>query len=213
MSDVNDLLSRIDGAITAVKDKAQKIAKQELQHFVEREKLAKEYEAARDTIVAAVRPRLEAFGKRMGERATAALSKTETRRSVRFEFRSDKAYISLGFSLAPDRDLRNAVLEYDLKVVPVLWKFDSHAEFVTPIAAPDLPGVTKWLDDRLVGFVELYINIHESELYDKAQYVEDPVAKVKFPKFAAGATLDHGGQTHFFIDEHTRAEFAKQKGV
>jgi YHS domain-containing protein len=213
MSDVSDLVSRIDGAISAVKDKAQKIAQQELQHFVEREKLAKEYEAARDTIIAAVKPRLEAFGKRLGERATPSLSKTETRRSVRFEFRSDKAYISLGLSLAPDRDLKNAVLEYDLKVVPVLWKFDSHAEFATPVAAPDLPGLTKWLDDRLVGFVELYIQIHESELYDKAKYVEDPVAKVKFPQFAAGATLDHGGQTYFFIDEHTRAEFAKQKGV
>ena len=105
------------------------------------------------------------------------------------------------------------MVECDLKVVPVLWWFDSHSEFSTPIAAFDAAGLAKWLDDRIVGFVELYVQIHEGELLDKAEYVEDPVARVKFPKFAAGATLDHGGQTHFFIDEKTKAEFAKQKGL
>ena len=41
-------------------------------------------------------------------------------------------------------------------------------------------------------------------------YVEDPVAKVKFPKFAAGATLEQGGQTYYFIDESTKAQFGKK---
>ena len=81
------------------------------------------------------------------------------------------------------------------------------------MASPDTAALAKWLDDRIVGFVELYIQIHEGELYDKAEYVEDPVAKVKFPKFAAGATLEQGGQTYFFIDETTKAQFAKQKGT
>ena len=92
-------------------------------------------------------------------------------------------------------------------------QFDSHAEFVTPIDAMDEAGLTRWLDDRIVGFVELYIQIHEGEFFDKAEYVEDPVAGVKFPRFAAGATLDHGGTTYFFIDDTTRAEFARQKGI
>ena len=61
--------------------------------------------------------------------------------------------------------------------------------------------------------MELYIQIHEGELYDKAEYVEDPVAGVKFPKFAAGATLDHAGQTYYFIDDGTLAEFKRQKGL
>ena len=84
---------------------------------------------------------------------------------------------------------------------------------ITPITAPDLTGLAKWLDDRIIGFVELYIQIHEEELYEKAEFVEDPIAKVQFPKFAAGATLDHAGQTYFFIDDTTKAEFARQKGI
>jgi len=30
---------------------------------------------------------------------------------------------------------------------------------------------------------------------------------------AAGATLEHGGQTYYFIDERTRQDFARQKGI
>ncbi|MCI0704673.1 MAG: hypothetical protein L0241_26760 [Planctomycetia bacterium] len=213
MSDVNELVARIDGAITAVKAKAKQQQETELKHFQERHALLKEYEKAQAKVVELAKPRLEALAKRAGERVSVTPSVSETRRSARFEFRSPKAYITLTFSVAPDRELKNVVVEYDLKIVPVLWKFDSHAEFSTPIAALDANGLTRWLDDRIVGFIELYIQIHESELFDKAEFAEDPIAKVKFPKFAAGATLEHGGQTHFFIDENTKAEFAKQKGI
>ena len=37
--------------------------------------------------------------------------------------------------------------------------------------------------------------------------VEDPVAKVKFPKFAAGTTLNVKGKTVYFIDGATRKEY------
>jgi len=213
VSDVNELVARIDGALNAVKDKAKAQQQQELKHLQDRQKLAKEYEKVQARIVEVAKPRLEALAKRAGERASVSPSVSETRRSARFEFKSPTALLTLTFSVAPDREIKNAVVECNLQIVPVLWRFDSHAEFSTPIAAPDLAGLAKWLDDRIVGFVELYIQIHEGELYDKAEYVEDPVAKVKFPKFAAGATLEHGGQTHYFIDGNTKAEFAKQKGV
>ena len=213
MSDVNDLMARIEGAFSAVKDKARRLQQEELQHSQERHKLFQQFEKAQRRIVEIAKPRLEAFAKRAGDRASITPTVTESRRSARFEFQSSKARITLTFSVAPDRDLKNAVVEYDLKIVPVLWRFDSHAEFSTPVAAVDEKGLTKWLDDRIVGFVELYIQIHEGEIYDKAEYVEDPIAKVKFPKFAAGARLEHGGQTHYFIDDSTRGEFAKQKGI
>ena len=213
MSDVKNLMARIEGAFASVKDKAKAQQQQELKHHQEQQKLLKEYEKVQARIVEIAKPRLEALAKRAGERVSITPSVSESRRSARFEFRSPKAYITLTFSVAPDREIKNAVTECDLKIVPVLWKFDSHSQFSTPVGAFDADGLTKWLDERIIGFVELYVQIHEGEILDKAEYVEDPIAKVKFPKFAAGATLEHGGQTHYFIDESSRQEFAKQKGV
>ena len=43
--------------------------------------------------------------------------------------------------------------------------------------------------------------------------VEDPVARVRFPRAAAAATLEWQGQTVYFIGEETRREFEKQQGI
>lgn len=209
MSDVNELITRIDGAFSAVKEKAKQQQQAQLQDLQERQKRLKEYEAAQAKIVEIAKPRLEALAKRAGERAKVTPSVSQTRRTATFEFKSPKAFITLNFSVIPDQHLKDAVVESDLKVVPVLWKFESHSEFRTPIAAIDAAALTRWLDDRILAFVELFIQIHESEIYSKTEMVEDPIAKVKFPKFAAGATLEKGGQTYYFVDEKNRAEFAK----
>jgi hypothetical protein len=213
MSDVSNLLSRIDGAFAAIKEKAVAQQQEMLKRHQDRQILMKNFEAVQPKIVAVAKPRLEALAKRAGDRASVTPIITESRRSAQFEFKSAKAFITLTFSCVPDRDIKNVVVEYDLKIVPVLWKFVSHAEFVTPIASPDYDGLAKWLDERILEFVDIYIQIHEYEIYDKAEYVEDPIANVKFPKFAAGATLEHGGQTHYFIDDSSKAAFAKQKGI
>jgi hypothetical protein len=169
MGDVSELARRIDGAFAAVKQKAQQQTQQRLQEFQGRQALLKEYEKAQARIVEIARPRLEALAKRAGERAKVTPAVSQTRRAATFEFKSAKARIVLTFSVAPDQEVKRAVVEYELKVVPVLWKFDSHAEFGTPVANVDADGLTKWLDDRILSFVDLFIEIHEGELFDQAE--------------------------------------------
>jgi hypothetical protein len=43
--------------------------------------------------------------------------------------------------------------------------------------------------------------------------VEDPIAHIQFPKYAAGATLEEGGRTTYFIDESTLREFQETKAA
>jgi YHS domain-containing protein len=182
-----------------------------LQEHLKRQERLKDYDKAREKIVAIAKPRLEALAKRAGERATITPCVSETCRSAIFEFRSKRAYITLTVGVAPDRLVNNAIVDFDLRIVPVLWDFKRHEEFTAPVSAVDGDAFAKWLDDRIVGFVELFIQIHRDELFEKAEYVEDPVAKVQFPRFAAGEILDHDGQTYYFIDGTTKAEFIKSK--
>src|SRR5438034_10413032 len=104
MSDVNDLVARIDGAFTAVKDKVKQDQQQQLQDHKERQKLLKEYEKLQPRIVEIAKPRLEALARRAGDRAKVTPSVAGSRRSARFEFRSAKAAMTLTFSVAPDRE-------------------------------------------------------------------------------------------------------------
>jgi YHS domain-containing protein len=47
----------------------------------------------------------------------------------------------------------------------------------------------------------------------KDDMVEDPIANIRFPKYAAGATLEWQGQTYYFVGEETRTEFMKQNKI
>src|SRR5262245_2189047 len=164
MSSVSDLEQRIEKAFSAVKDKAQQQMQERLQEFQTRQALLKDYETAQAKIVEIAKPRLEALAKRAGERVKVTPSVSQTRRAATFEFKTNKALIVLTFSVAPDQAIKKAVVEYDLKIVPVLWKFDKHGEFSTPIANVDTAGLTKWLDERILAFVDLFIQIHEGEI-------------------------------------------------
>ncbi len=213
MSDTNDLAARIDGVITATKDKMRSAQQGLLQEYVERQNRLEQYTAVLPRLLEVAKPRLEVLAKRFGKRVQVAPQTSGNTRSARFAVKSPLAQINLTVSAYPDREAKNVAVEYDLGIVPVLMRFESHAEFSTPIDKPDLAGLGKWLDDRIVGFVETFMRLHENEYYTKDQYVEDPVVKVRFPKFAAGATLEHDGKTYFFIDERTRQDFAKKKGI
>jgi hypothetical protein len=213
MSDMNDLLARIDGAIATVRDRAKLGAQEQLQEYTEQQKRLEPYEKAQAQVVEVAKPRLEALARRLGDRLSVSPSVYKSRRSARFEFQSPQACITLTFSVAPDRQLKNVVVEYDLDIVPVLMQYESHAEFISPIDALDTVGLAKWLDDRIVAFVEFFIGLSDHKVYATAEYVTDPVVQVRFPKFAAAATLEHAGQQYFFIDERTKQDFIRQKGI
>lgn len=210
MTDVSRLRNRIDETLNHAKEKVQAQQQEILNEVLERKKRLEAYSAAQARVVEVTKPRLQALAEWSGVRATVTPTLSETHRACLFDFHSPKAQISLNFAMAPDLHVNNLIITYDLKIVPVLWRFRAHDEYCTPIENLDLDGISEWLDDRIVEFVELLITIHESEFYEKAEYVEDPVAKVKFPKFAAGATLEANGQTLYFINNETLAQYQSQ---
>lgn len=213
MSDVSKLLQRIDGTIAAAKERVRHQKQPLLDDYAQRQKRLERFEQTRDQIRQIAKPRLEALARRFGDQVAITPKVSQTRASATLEFKSSQAFITLAFSVVPDEQVQNAIVEYDLDVVPVLMQYESHSEFRAPIGNVNAAALEEWLDEWIVKFVDFYVRMHESEAYGKSEYVEDPVAEIKFPKFAAGATLEHSGKTHYFIDETTRQEFARRHGV
>jgi YHS domain-containing protein len=92
-------------------------------------------------------------------------------------------------------------------------KFDSHAELEMPLEKVDPAAVGGWIDERIMSFVKTYITLHENQYYQRDQMVIDPVSGTQFPKFAAGAKLEQGGQTMYFVSEETRREYEKKSAA
>lgn len=213
MSDINSLASRIDAEFTAVADKVKKFQTEQLVEHKERQKRFELLGKVFDELVAVWRPRLELLTRKFGDRIQATPRIVPSTREVTFEVQSNLARIRLKLSAWTDRDVRKLILSYDLEIIPVLIRFTPHAEVEFPLDAVDKEAAGKWIDDRIVDFVQTYFSLGDNEVYLRDQMVEDPIAHVRFPNLAAGATLEWKGQKFYFIGEETRQEFIKQNNI
>jgi YHS domain-containing protein len=212
MSDVSVLLERIDAEFSALEGKIKRAQDERLQEHQERQNRLTTFKRELDSLPEVWGPRLDALLERFGEYAKAAPRLESTSRAVTIDFETELARIRLRLSATTDHDVRNLILSYDLEILPALMQFDSHQQGQWPIHAIDREAIGGWVDDRIVSFVKTYLSLHENEYYLKEHMVRDPVAGVRFPKYAAAATVDVGGKTYYFIGEETRREFESKQG-
>jgi YHS domain-containing protein len=212
MSDVSVLLERIDAEFSALEGKIKRAQDERLQEHQERQNRLTTFKRELDSLPEVWGPRLDALMERFGDYAKVAPRLESTSRAVTMDFETELARIRLRLSATTDHDVRNLILSYDLEILPALMQFDSHQQGQWPIDAIDRRAVGDWVDDRIVSFVKTYLSLHENEYYLKEHMVRDPVAGVRFPKYAAAATVDVGGKTYYFIGDETRREFEAQQG-
>jgi YHS domain-containing protein len=213
MPDINNLASRIDAEFTAVEQKVKKFQSEQAEQHKQRgrrlEQLSKVFDDLRDIW----RPRLEFLVKKFGDRVQATPRIVPSSREATLDFQSRLARVRLKLSALTDRDIQKVVLSYDLEIIPVLMRFKNHDEIEFPLDRVDKEAVAKWIDDRIVDFVQTYFSMGENEIYLKDEMVEDPIAQVRFPKAAAATSLEWSGRKYYFIGEETRREFEKQQGI
>jgi hypothetical protein len=207
----SSLAERIEAEIAAAFQRVEQLKTQKVEEFQGRQQRLEKFDHRLEELRDIWRPRLDALAKKFGERVNVQPVVEPGRRSAKFSFKSELASIDLRFAVAPDADVRNVVFTCDLHILPILMKFDSHDEISFPLDAVDKAALGQWFDDRIVSFVKTYLSLHENQYYLKGHMVEDPIAKVQFPKYAAGATLEQGGTTVYFIDQSTLREYQQKQ--
>ena len=213
MADVETLLNRIDAEFSALDAKIKQAQAEHVHDYQERQKRLVTFEKLLAELPAVWKPRLEALVKRFGDRVKVTPKLASSSREATFDFESNLARVRLRISASTDRDVRNLVLDYNLEILPILMQFNSHEQAEWPLDAVDRQAIANWLDDRIVDFVKTYLSLHQNEYYLKDHMVDDPIAGVRFPKFAAAAKLERDGKTYYFIGEETHREFAAKHGA
>jgi YHS domain-containing protein len=211
MADVKDLIGRIDAEFSALGEKHKKAQAEQVHAYQERQQRLQQLGKVFDRLREIWGPRLEVLVKKFGDEVQVTPRFVPSTREAKFQFQSRLARIDLRLSATTDRDVTKVILSYDLEIIPVLLQYDAHSEVEFPLEAIDPEAVARWVDDRIVSFVKTYLSLHENESYLKDEMVEGPVAHVRFPKFAAGATLERKGKTYYFVGEETRRDFEKQQ--
>jgi hypothetical protein len=208
MADLNTLAGRIDAEFSAVAQKVKKAQAGQLEEQRQRQQRLAQLAEVFGELSEIWRPRLDLLVAKFGDRVQVKPRVVPSTREVTLEFLSHVARVRLKLAAYTDRDVRKVILGYDLEIIPVVVRYEPHAELEFPLGKVDKEAVAKWVDDRLVGFVQTYFSLGENEIYLKDEMVEDPIARITFPKVAAVGTLEWQGQTVYFIDDQTRREFA-----
>jgi YHS domain-containing protein len=210
MSEFESLSSRIDAEFAAVEKKFADTQLERLREYRERLKRLRQLDGVFQKLAEAWKPRLDTLLQKFGDRVQVTPRLTPSSREATFEFPSKLGRVRLRFSASTDRDVRKVILGYELEIIPVFFRYEPHAELEFPLDAVDEAAAGRWVDDRIVDFVRAYLSMGEKEFETQEQMVEDPVAHIRFPAFAAGATLEWQGKKYYFIGEETRQEFARQ---
>ena len=213
MSDINTLASRVDAEFSAVEEKVDKVRADQVAGHQERQKRLEQLGRVFDELRDIWKPRLDLLVKKFGDRVQTKPRIVPLTREVTFDFQSRLAHVRLKLSACTDRDVQKVILSYDLEIIPVLMRFNPHAEVEFPLNAVDQDAAATWIDDRIVEFVQTYFAMSENEIYLNDEMVEDPIAGVCFPKVVAAATLEWRGQKFYFVGEETRQEFEKQRAM
>jgi YHS domain-containing protein len=214
MTDVATLIGRIDQEL-ATEVKRQKAAWEETARANrERGPRLQRYDVVAKHLIELLRPRLDAFIERFKAVVKAEPAVREHARAMNLTFAATVAKVTLTFEVFPDRDVTHVRLECTQEILPVLVRYDKQSVLEFPLEAVQDDAAVQWFDERIMAFVKVYLAIVRQDAvlqeHLKDQLVEDPVAKIRFPKYLAASTLERDGRTYYFVDGETRGEFEKE---
>jgi hypothetical protein len=59
----------------------------------------------------------------------------------------------------PDRDFQRLILAYLLEITPAVIHYKLYDQLEFPLNAVDRQVVAKWMDDRIMDFVQTYLSL------------------------------------------------------
>lgn len=211
MTDAQNLGDRIDAALASIEERRDKFRADETRKHKEWQQRVEQLNGVFDRLRDVWKPPLETLVAKFGDKVKTAPRLMPSTREVTLEFDSEVARIRLRLRATADADIRKVILNYDLEIIPILLQFEAHSELEMPLDAVDPEEVARWIDDRIVSFVNTYVAVHECKHYLKDQMVRDPVSGTEFPRMMAGAELERDGHTYYFISNETRREFERKQ--
>jgi YHS domain-containing protein len=213
MTNVDTLVRRIDQELRTDVQRQKAARAEEARMTQERGPRLQRHEAVAKHVIELLKPRLAAFTERLQAVVKAEPSVREHTRAMSLAFASTVAKVTLRFEVFPDQEVSHVRLECTQEIIPVLVRYDRQSVLELPLDAVPDSAVVEWFDERVVSFVKAYLALvrQDDALQEhlKDQFVEDPLSKVRFPKYLASSTLERDGRTYYFVDEDSRREFEK----
>jgi YHS domain-containing protein len=117
------------------------------------------------------------------------------------------ASVELTLTCSHDDHVEQFLCGYNLEILPLFIKFDKHDQIASPLDQFDRSSVVSWLDDRIVRFLETYLQLEFIDQYQRQNQATDPVTQSRMNVAFAAANSTYKGHTYYFLSEQNRDLF------
>jgi len=125
----------------------------------------------------------------------------QLRHSIRFPAR---AHIS--FRVSHNETIKSLTIQFEAHILPVFIRFDRSDVLDLSINEVDSEAVRQWVEQKVLGFLESYLEIETHTQYQRDNVALDPVCgmRVTRPK---GIAHEHEEQTYYFCAQRCLDRF------
>lgn len=105
-----------------------------------------------------------------------------------------------------DQALDNVVLRCEVTIVPSFVKYDAHDKLVLPLDQVDEPRTAAWVEERLLAFLDTYLQLDRGDEDSSEVTATDPVCGMQVNAPDA-LQADHRGHAYYFCSADCRQRF------
>jgi len=117
------------------------------------------------------------------------------------------ASVKLTLSIAHDTEIENLLLVYDLGILPIFFKFESHDQACLPLDEFGQEQILQWVDEKILLFVDTYLRLGQTEQYQQNNLVTDPVCGMRFRKSIASTKAEYAEHMFYFCSSGCHEAF------
>src|ERR1700693_1804082 len=177
MQDLAELENEIRVKLAFATERRQSEQESSARDIGERESRRDAYQStARRLMESVIRPRLERV---IAYFPNALLSPAEVDTDSQWCCRFQKtpefpASTNLSYRVSQDTEFANVIVTYDLEILPIYFRFQGHDQVVAPIAGSFDGRITAWVDAKLLGFVDTYLQLQTLDQYQSSDHLAQP---------------------------------------
>lgn len=115
----------------------------------------------------------------------------------------------IGFDVEHDARWQRAYLRYEAYMMPLFVNLNEQDRLEFPLDAADDAQIAPWVEDRLLEFLDSYLQIDRGPDEAEDEGVTDPVCGMRIERGAAAASYVYRGHPYFFCSDACQRKFAE----
>lgn len=120
------------------------------------------------------------------------------------------ATASLVIAFSPGQNNASLNVHYKLKIIPVLMDYKQADEHSFPLETLRDEEVVEWVEAKLLEFLDAYLKLETHPLYQKDNFVMDPVCGMQIPLAAVADKVEQDGKTVYFCSVACKEDYLKR---